>query len=172
MTTVCCVAYGSNLHPVRMSERVPSSRAVGVVELAGYRLVFHKRSNDGSGKAMLETASNALAYGVLYEFDLAEKAGLDRLEGSGYGYTEQQLRVSLSGKEHSAFVYMAASSYVDGSLRPYHWYKHLVLAGATYHCMPAEYIATLMSVPSVEDPDEKRRTRNEDLLQRVGWRKE
>lgn len=153
-----------------MIERVPSARVKGVVRLPGYTLTFHKRSwVDGSGKGMLKEVRGAQAFGVLYEFDLAHKAELDRLEGSGRGYDEQQLLVPLEGRDYAAYVYMAAPSHVDLLLEPYHWYKDLVIAGAVYHRMPQEYIASIASVRSTEDPDENRRAHHESLLGRLGW---
>ena len=49
------LAYGSNLHPLRLTLRVPSARVIGVVEMPGYMLEFHKRSIDGSGKCLIYT---------------------------------------------------------------------------------------------------------------------
>ena len=43
-------AYGSNLHPMRLMERVPSAKFVGTVEIKKYRLTFHKKSIDDSSK--------------------------------------------------------------------------------------------------------------------------
>ena len=51
MTLLYYLAYGSNLHPVRLTERVPSARFLGLTSLFGYQLRFHKRHEpDGSGK--------------------------------------------------------------------------------------------------------------------------
>ncbi len=36
-------AYGSNLHPVRLIERVPSASLVGVIGISKHRLAFHKK---------------------------------------------------------------------------------------------------------------------------------
>jgi len=171
MQPIYCVAYGSNLHPIRMEERVPSARVLGVVNLPELRLAFHKRSNDGSGKCLLHESRASVdhAYGVLYELDPAQKAGLDAAEGSGKGYFEQQVRVPLNGMDYPSFIYMASSTHIDNSLLPYHWYKSLVLVGARFHGLPVEYIATIESVGSIEDPDPVRRQKNEDLLRKMGW---
>lgn len=40
MPSVYCIAYDSNLHPIRMEERVPSARALGIVELPGLTLLI------------------------------------------------------------------------------------------------------------------------------------
>ena len=41
-------AYGSNLHPARLSRRAPSAEFVGTALLPGWELRLHKRGQDGS----------------------------------------------------------------------------------------------------------------------------
>lgn len=53
MPTIHYLAYGSNLHPIRMTERVPSARVLGAIELPDHLLAFNKRSTDGSSKCLL-----------------------------------------------------------------------------------------------------------------------
>lgn len=160
------LAYGSNLHPMRLKARVPSARIVGVVEMTGYKLAFHKRSIDGSGKCLIytEQGDQHKMYGVLYEFDPLEKAALDVLEGNGKGYIEQIIQFPLNGETYTPYIYGAQSTHIDPNLTPYHWYKNLVLAGASYHNFPAEYIAAIEAIPSKADPDLARTQNNEQLL--------
>lgn len=166
---VYCVSYGSNLHPLRIQERVPSARALGVVELPGFDLAFRKRSNDRSGKCSLHPApATRKAYGVLYQFDSGDKAGLDIAEGSRNGYFEQQVSVPLKGANYNAYLYMVSSTHLNSGLAPYHWYKNLVVAGAQFHGLPGEYVAAIQSVVSVEDSNSQRREENEALLRRMG----
>jgi len=42
---------------------------------------------------------------------------------------------------------------LDDSLRPYDWYKALVLAGAREHKLPEEYIQQIENVHVVQDSD-------------------
>lgn len=170
MPTLNYLAYGSNLHPVRLAARVPSARIVGVVEMANYMLAFHKRSIDGSGKCLIypEQGEHHKVYGVLYEFDAREKANLDALEGSGKGYCEQFVQFSLNGETYTPYIYVAQSTHIDQSLVPYHWYKNLVLAGARYHGFPAEYIAAIEAIPSRVDIDAQRTEENENILRQMG----
>jgi hypothetical protein len=49
----------------------------------------------------------------------------------------------------------------------YHWYKAFVVAGATEHALPPEYIASLKNVASLQDPDASRRMKNDALLTRA-----
>lgn len=87
MPTVHYLAYGCNLHPLRLAARVPSARALDVIEMPGALLAFHKRSSDGSGKCLLytEQGERHKTYGVLYEFDARDKGSLDLLEGKVRG---------------------------------------------------------------------------------------
>lgn len=170
MPTVHYLAYGSNLHPLRLAARVPSARVIGVIEMPGYLLAFHKRSVDASGKCLIytEQEEHHKMYGVLYEFDARDKTNLDALEGNGKGYSEQLVQFSLNGETYKPYIYIAQSTHIDPTLVPYHWYKSLVLAGARYHNFPPEYIAAIETTPSKPDPDAKRRQENEGLLRQMG----
>ncbi len=170
MPIVHYLAYGSNLHPLRLAVRVPSARVVDVVEVPGYLLAFHKRSIDGSGKCLIyvKQGEHHKIYGVLYEFDDREKANLDALEGCGKGYCEQLVQLQLNGETYTPYMYVAQSTHIDSNLVPYHWYKNLVLAGARYHGFPAEYIAAIEATPSKVDTDAKRTQDNENMLRQMG----
>lgn len=122
------------------------------------RLVFHKKSQDGSGKCMFYDTGDArdVMYGVLYQFDSAEKDRLDQLEGRGKGYNEQFVSIPLNGETYGPHVYVAASTHIDPSLVPYDWYKEMVLLGARYHTLAADFIAKIETVPAVPDPDPER----------------
>jgi len=168
MSQIHYLAYGSNLHPLRLLERAPSSRVIGVVPLPGRRVSFDKRSNDGSGKCNLPESSHAgVCYGVIYELALTDKKSLDRVEGLGHGYDEALLSVSLNNRTYRPSAYIAVSSHVDTTLRPYHWYKEFVLAGARHHNLPDDYIHSIESQPSVADPDAGRNADNFALLARM-----
>lgn len=170
MPTVFYLAYGSNLHPLRLAARVPSARVVGVVEMPGYLLAFHKRSIDSSGKCLIynEQGQHHKMYGVLYEFDTREKGALDKAEGKGSGYCEQLVQFPLNGKTYTPYIYIAQSAHIDPILVPYDWYKRLVIAGARYHGFPAEYIASIEATPSKPDMNAQRKQENEDLLRQIG----
>ena len=55
----------------------------------------------------------------------------------------------------------------DPKCLPYHWYKAFVVAGATEHALPPEYIASLKNIVSQQDPDASRRMKNDALLTRA-----
>lgn len=162
------LAYGSNLHPLRLRERVPSAALLGLVRVPGRTLRFHKRGQDQSAKCdLVPTAKGVPAFAALYTLAARDKPRLDAAEGAGRGYDEAILEVTLSGAAFGPFVYLAAPTHVEPTLRPFHWYKRLVIAGARHHRLPPEYLSLLEAVPSVPDPDADRARRHEGLLARM-----
>ncbi len=168
------LAYGSNLHPYRLSRRVPSACPIGVVPLPNRRLVFQKRGADGSGKCYITAVSESahvasdsahFAFGVVYDIAAEDKADLDRIEGLGEGYNEETLTVELGAERLDAFVYVADPAYLNESLSPYHWYKEMVVLGARFHALPSEYVSRIETVLSKPDLDSTRESSNADILE-------
>lgn len=162
-------AYGSNLHPMRLMERVPSATLVGVVELNNFRLTFHKKSTDGSSKCNLfeSEKDTDIVHGAIYEIDDRQKNALDDFEGKGSGYIDTQIKLSYQEREYLCFTYLAQQSYIIDNLRPYNWYKEIVLLGATYLEFPRSYIERIESVDTMEDLDTQRREEKEALIQKI-----
>ena len=171
MKTERYLAYGSNLHPLRLTARVPSSRVVDVVEIRGHSLAFHKRGADRSGKCLLYPGQGGeeVAYGVMYEFDARERVVLDRIEGDGY--RGERVSVTADGEPCAPYLYMAQETHIDPALLPLQWYKEMVLAGAYYHDLPAGYTAQIEATPARADPVPDRARRNEALLRQMGLSK-
>lgn len=157
-------AYGSNMPTARLQARCPSARSIGVAELPGYELRWHKISRDGSGKCdIVQTdQEGASAFGVLYEIASGEKAGLDEAEGLGSGYDETEIEVRRGPDRLTVKAYVATAT--DPTLKLYTWYRALVIAGAKEHGLPADYIARLESVPAIDDPDRARHDRRMRLI--------
>jgi len=139
----------------RIRKRVGSVRAIAIGFLADHRLVWTKPSDDGSGKCGVVPSDDPAdtVWGVLHELDELDLPKLDRFEG---GYVRRQVVVRGDGGDVHAAAYFPGR--LDPERRPYSWYKRLVIAGADEAGLPAEYIAQLESIPSVEDPDESRRS--------------
>ncbi|MES2001892.1 MAG: gamma-glutamylcyclotransferase family protein [Pseudomonadota bacterium] len=158
-------AYGSNMPAARLRERCPSTRAIGIAELPGHELRWHKRSRDGSGKCdiVVVDTPNVSVFGVLYEIAADEKPALDRAEGLNKGYDEVEVEVLCNGRQVTAKTYRATDT--DPSRRPFTWYRALVIAGAKEHGLPAAYIAGLESVLADEDAD---RTRHDKRMALIG----
>jgi gamma-glutamylcyclotransferase (GGCT)/AIG2-like uncharacterized protein YtfP len=160
-------AYGSNMPAARLRARCPSARAIGSAELPGHELRWHKRSVDGSGKCDIVAVDtpNTSVFGVLYEIAADEKPALDRAEGLNKGYDEDEVEVLCDGRRVTATAYRATDT--NSALRPYTWYRALVIAGAKEHGLPASYIAGLESVPADQDPDSARHDERMALIEGV-----
>ena len=151
------LAYGSNLYPARLRERVASARSVGKTELVGWSLRFHKRGLDGSGKCDIVPTGDATdrVHAAVYAIAADHLPALDRVEDLGRSYRRQTLDIDRFGR---VFCYVADSAYVDPGLRPYDWYLAYVLAGALWHGFPTDYCARLRGLSVLPDPDRARAT--------------
>ena len=87
-TTKTYFAYGSNLCFPRLAARVPSAQFVTVAKLPGFKVAFHKRSDDGSGKATIVEDSMSSVYGALFEFEDRHLDFLRKAEGHPKNYAE------------------------------------------------------------------------------------
>ena len=156
-------AYGSNLHPVRLTRRLASAELIGTAHLAHWSLRFHKRSRDHSGKCSIVSGDGGVHFAI-FDISAEDKLVLDDIEGLGQGYSAVSLDIPGFG---SCASYVAEELYIDDSLRPYDWYKELVVAGAKFHGFPDQYVAQIESVPASEDPDAQRQHRQWQLVRAV-----
>lgn len=155
---VLCYGYGSNMSTRRMLGRTPSARLVGRAKLRDYRLVFHKESLDGSGKADVVHAPGQFVWGAVYNVPVHEKKILDRYEALGKGYDEKMVEVTLDNDEIvEVFVYYATRT--DAKLKSYSWYLTHIIEGAKEHNLPEDYIEFVQTVAAVQDPDRDRERR-------------
>ena len=159
-------AYGSNLLPLRLRQRVASSKALGHTSLSGYQLRFHKKGQDGSGKCNVLYTGEAQhrVFGVVYEMRADERDLLDAAENLGKGYELVHHQVQVQADNHQVFLYVAPPDYIDDSLLPYSWYRDLVVQGARTHGLPGDYIEAFLEVPSNLDPDADRHTLHQRIL--------
>jgi gamma-glutamylcyclotransferase len=153
-------AYGSNMLAKRLQGRTPSAavHAVGYVEC--YVLAFDKQSKSG-GKGNIRATNNwdDRVYGVVFRIKKAEKAALDKAESLGFGYREDTISVITRSGTIEALAYVGIK--LDPSLKPFHWYKALILAGAIENSLPTGYVDKIRKVESVPDPDPDRETKRE-----------
>ena len=156
-------AYGSNLHPTRLAKRLASAQLIGTAHLADWSLRFHKRSEDGSGKCSIVPDHGGVHFAI-FEISNEDKLVLDRIEGVGSGYAEVSLNIAGYGE---CLSYVAEESYVDDSLRPYGWYKELVLAGARFNGFPDHYVQQIESIQATDDPDPVRGANQWELVSEV-----
>ena len=135
-------AYGSNLWPARMRERVPGAEAQGPARLAGFRLCLDKRGADGSGKANLREDASQSVWGVLYRFDSSDWPRLDRFER---GYDRIAVEVLWRGAPCAAETYLSHRLTPDPV--PVASYKRLLVEGARAHGLPEAWIESLEALP-------------------------
>lgn len=157
-------AYGSNMSTRRLRARTPSAQPIGIAQLGGHRLAWHKIGRDGSAKCDVVATgrSENTVWGVLFEIAAVERPLLDAAEGLGRGYEHRVATVLTGSGPVAAGVYFA--THVDPSLRPFDWYLGFVLAGAREHGLPASYLEQIQQVAAVVDPDPVRRETNLALL--------
>lgn len=157
-------AYGSNMLTARLRERTPSATVLGAAELPGHALRWHKAGADGSGKCdVVEVdAPDARVHGVLYRILLSEQPQLDAAEALGVGYTDKHAAVLSGGRTLQARLYVALVT--APALRPFDWYRALVVAGAREHGLPDAYVAALAAVPARTDTDQARLQRHWALI--------
>lgn len=151
------LAYGSNLHPLRLQKRVPSARLLGTSTLPGRELRFNKKSDvDGSGKCSINSVDNVV-YVAVFEITAADKNTLDEIEGLGTGYEQECIHIEEYG---DCFTYVANPNVIDEHILPMDWYKELVLLGCLTNGFPEEYVGRIESVASTVDPDANRAREN------------
>ena len=157
-------SYGSNMLMRRLRQRAPSARVIAAGVLKGHALRWHKVGRDHSGKCdAFATGNDADAVcGVLYDISAQDKPSLDAAEGLGAGYEEKEVGIHTDTGVVRAHLYYA--THIDPAVAPFAWYKALVVAGAKQHALPAAYVAGLMAVQSIADPDAARTLLNESLL--------
>jgi hypothetical protein len=148
----------------RIEARLGPCRLVGPAILERYALRFHKRGRDGSGKcdAFFTGDGSDRLHGVVYELGPAQADRLDGFEGPDY--QRRTVTVRTAGGSLASYAYVALASAIDPELKPYPWYREFVLAGAREAGFPAAYLAALVAVATVRDPDAGREAENLRIL--------
>jgi hypothetical protein len=159
-------AYGSNLHPRRLSARAPAARLVSAATLPRFQLRFHKRGGDGSGKCdCVPGGETHVVHGAVYELSPECLDRLDAAEGPGYRKCPVRVKTRFGALE--AFTYRARPDWITPTLLPFRWYRQLVLAGVRFHGFPAGYRRVIEAVPAREDPDAERAAEHAALLEAI-----
>jgi len=160
MKRVRYAAYGSNLHPLRLARRVPSAQLLGTAHLPTRALEFHKRSADGSAKCTILEPGDGVHVAV-YEFLTVEKTDLDDIEGVGIGYDHSSIDVPGFGE---CYTYVASTSHRNDCLKPYDWYRELVVLGCYKHGFPQDYVSRIERIATDPDPDAERGRLNWEIV--------
>lgn len=166
MTELHYLAYGSNLHPLRIGARLGEIERVATVALPGWRLALHKRGEDGSGKGNLLRCTDSHAWGVVYRLNAGMKSRLDEFEGDGYDCVTVQVTLAQPQPQTlDCFAYLAMPDWTDDSLLPHDWYAELIEHGARHAGVPAAYLDWIARHPRNVDADGQQR--HAQLLQQL-----
>lgn len=134
-------AYGSNMLPERLLERIGKYHTAFPVYLSDYRFVYNKKSCDGTTKANIEGIKYEVVHGVCFEIDSDDIAILQKYE---VGYNRANVSVSYSKDKLTSVVTFISSS-IDETLKPSSEYKGLVLKGASHWHLDKSYVTKYLS---------------------------
>ena len=128
-------AYGSNMNPDRIRERIPQARLVGKATIKGWRLRERLYAD-------IERARGGQVEGVLYLVTDSEVHRLDAYEGFPNIYGSVQVNAWLDAKHCvAAQTYMmTATTKAARNGRPYpREYRLICSTGAEYHGVKNEF---------------------------------
>ena len=89
----------------------------------------------------------------MFEMNKKDKMKLNEIEGAGRGYHDSSIDVPDFG---TCLTYLAADSHIQTALKPYDWYKQIVLLGCRKLELPSTYISMIEAVRNGPDPDYER----------------
>ena len=138
-------AYGSHMSTERIRSRIHSAHKLCIGYIKNKRMLFNKRSSDGSGKANIVNDTGYVTWGVVYDVTYEDLEKLDEIER---GYSREYVKVyCIQGNIILAATYV--STELTGNPVPRDSYKHIVLKGAREHELPESYIDYIDSFPSM-----------------------
>jgi hypothetical protein len=149
-------AYGSNMLTERLRRRCPSANLLGVATVENWAFTFSKRSKHGCGMGTISQSAGSKLFGVVFEIEERERNKLDAAEGLGYGYDRDDafaVQMRDSSQILITTTYIANPSHYDLTLKPFDWYRALVIAGAKQHALPSDYVGTLEGTASIPDSE-------------------
>ena len=141
-------AFGSNMSPVTIRERVVGATPAGTALLRNHRLAFTLPSKRWTGRAAdVLPASGAGVWGVLWE--ITDPGSLDEFEKRYDRGVIDVLRFGqgdLAGTPTRAFTYTAKSEHrAADEAPPAAAYLERMIEGAQHGGLPSDYIAFLRS---------------------------
>ncbi len=151
-------AYGSNMDPAQMRVRCAGARARGPGFLPGYRLHFPRWSpRRRHAVASIETRAESKVWGVVYDMTPDDWTALHPFEGHiAAGHAENRydlirIEVGTDVGTVSARTYVAMPDPERPDPGPTSVrYLQQLIDGALAHGLPADYLAMLRSVPTLD----------------------
>jgi gamma-glutamylcyclotransferase len=158
--TLSYFAYGSNMDPKQIKERLGRIPKTQCASLKDYCLRFNKvdQKMAGVGYANIIHSRGKTVCGVLYEVTEEEMNKIDHYEGISRGhYRRESVEVEIASDNNNracAIAYIAYRGKIKEGLRPTAEYLKRLLAGRKY--LPEEYLKQLEKTPLIErNPDEE-----------------
>ena len=138
-------AYGSNMNWSQMQLRCPSARFACVARLPGYGfgIARHSRLRD-CGTANIYADPRSEVWGIVYDVTENDMGTMDRFED---GYSREKVlvhNINSNASPLEVIVYIAPKE--TGVPLPNAEYKRLMLEGAHYWKLPAEYCLMLEQI--------------------------
>ena len=138
-------AYGSNMNWSQMQLRCPSARFACVARLPGYGfgIARHSRLRD-CGTANIYADPRSEVWGIVYDVTENDMGTMDRFED---GYSREKVlvhNITSNASPLEVIVYIAPKE--TGVPLPNAEYKRLMLEGAHYWKLPAEYCLMLEQI--------------------------
>lgn len=145
-------AYGSNMYWPQMQERCPSAKVIGPAFLKNYELAFTRFSPKRKcGVADIIEAENKQVWGVVYQVSLSDLDLLDRFEGlHSKGYKHLSIEVYFQHHQSRDVLTYEVQHKSERPILTNHFYKQLLIKGATNWKLPEAYITYLKTIPSIE----------------------
>ena len=149
-------AYGAHLDPRQMELACPGHRVLCRARLFDHELAFHGTSKVWGGAiATADPRAGAIVHGVVYELKADDFARLDVAEGyaspghPGNRCERVLLPVELeNGETFEVFVYVPTGP--EPNERPSRAYRWAILSGMRHHGLPAEAIAAVEALATVD----------------------
>lgn len=132
-------AYGSNMFPPRLRERIKKYHCGFQATASGYEFTYNKKGADKTAKANLKSSTEGQVYGVCFEID---EEDFNKLDGYEKGYEKCCIKLRINGKDEIADTYI--SSITDENIAPSDEYKNLVLWGAKYWGLEEQYVSSYL----------------------------
>jgi gamma-glutamylcyclotransferase (GGCT)/AIG2-like uncharacterized protein YtfP len=131
------LAYGANMDPRHMRERVAGAREIGPGRLDGFRLAFNVYSSEwDGGAANLELDERAHVWGVLWEVEHDETGGLDAFHGHPTYFRREDIVVETKAGPVVAWTYRVA--HLQGYVRPTDQYLNRLRSAIRIQGLPPE----------------------------------
>jgi Gamma-glutamyl cyclotransferase, AIG2-like len=131
-------AYGANMDPRHMHERVPGALAIGPGRLDGFGLAFNVYSTEWEGGAAnLELDPAEHVWGVQWEVPEEELSGLDAFQGHPTFFRREEIVVHVGGEQEEAFTFRVAHQ-ENAFVRPTDEYVHRLYSAIRTQGLPPE----------------------------------